>query len=192
MKKLILASGSPRRKQLLEQAQLEFSISTSSVDESFNQTETPDQVVEQLAKRKARDVFLRHEDCIIIGADTIVSINGEILGKPNNEEEAKEMLCLLSGKNHEVYTGVAIISDEKTVSFHERTIVSFLPLEESDIESYIGSGEPFDKAGSYGIQGLGALFVNKIDGCYFNVVGLPLARTVRELKNFQHLIRHRE
>ncbi len=192
MKKLILASGSPRRKQLLEQAQLEFSISTSSVDESFNQTETPDQVVEQLAERKARDVFLRHEDCIIIGADTIVSINGEILGKPNNEEEAKEMLRLLSGKNHEVYTGVAIISDEKTFSFHERTVVSFLPLEESDIESYIASGEPFDKAGSYGIQGLGALFVNKIDGCYFNVVGLPLARTVRELKNFQHLIRNRE
>ncbi len=187
MKKLILASGSPRRKQLLEQAQLVFSISTSSVDESFEPTQTPDQVVEELAKRKAHDVFLSHEDSIVIGADTIVSINGEILGKPNNEEEAKEMLRLLSGKNHDVYTGVAIISNEKTVIFHERTIVSFLPLEESDIESYIASGEPFDKAGSYGIQGLGALFVNQIHGCYFTVVGLPLARTVRELKNFQAL-----
>lgn len=187
MKKLILASGSPRRKQLLEQAQLQFSISASTVDETITETLTPDLVVEQLAVKKAKDVFERFEDSIIIGADTIVSINGTILGKPTNEEEAFHMLQQLSGKDHDVYTGVAIISKGKTVVFHERTVVSFWELTVKEIEDYMASGEPFDKAGSYGIQGLGALFVKKINGDYFNVVGLPLARTVRELKNFQNV-----
>ncbi|QOY34025.1 Maf family protein [Anaerobacillus isosaccharinicus] len=186
MKKLILASGSPRRKQLLEQAQLQFSISTSTVDETITETLTPNQVVEQLAFKKANDVFKRFDDSIIIGADTIVSINGTILGKPTNEEESFRMLQQLSGNDHDVYTGVAIVTKEKTVLFHERTVVSFWELTAKEIEDYIASGEPFDKAGSYGIQGLGALFVKKINGDYFNVVGLPLARTVRELKNFQN------
>lgn len=186
MKKLILASGSPRRKQLLEQAQLQFTISTSTVDECVEETLTPAEVVEQLALRKANDVLSRHDDCIIIGADTIVSINGRILGKPIDETEAKEMLQLLSGNDHDVYTGVAIVTKEKTVIFHERTIVSFWELTNEDIDQYIASNEPFDKAGSYGIQGFGALLVKKINGDYFTVVGLPLARTVRELKNFQN------
>ncbi|OIJ18377.1 septum formation inhibitor Maf [Anaerobacillus alkalidiazotrophicus] len=184
MKKLILASGSPRRKQLLEQGKLEFSISTSTVDENVDET-TPNEVVEELAMRKAKDVLLRHDDSIIIGADTIVSINGQILGKPNNETEATEMLQLLSGNDHDVYTGVAILSKEKTVLFHEKTVVSFWELTNEEIFQYIASGEPFDKAGSYGIQGLGALFVKKIHGDYFTVVGLPLARTIRELKTFE-------
>lgn len=188
MKQLILASGSPRRKQLLEQGQLQFSISTSQVDEALTHTTIPSEVVEQLALRKANDVLSRHEDGIIIGADTIVSINGTILGKPNDETEAFQMLQQLSNNNHDVYTGVAIVSKEKTVVFHEKTTVSFWELSQEEIQQYIKSGEPFDKAGSYGIQGLGALFVKKIDGDYFNVVGLPLARTVRELKNFEHVI----
>jgi septum formation protein len=188
VKKLILASGSPRRKQLLEQAQLQFSISTSTVDETITETLSPSEVVEQLAYKKAHDVFMQHNDSIIIGADTIVSINGTILGKPINEEDAFQMLKQLSGKHHDVYTGVALISKEKTVVFHERTVVTFWELTPKEMKDYITSGEPFDKAGSYGIQGLGALFVKKISGDYFNVVGLPLARTVRELKNFQHVI----
>lgn len=188
MKKLILASGSPRRKQLLEQGQLKFSISTSTIDETITDILTPYEVVEQLAFKKADDVFSRNHDSIIIGADTIVSINGLILGKPSNKEEALHMLQQLSGKDHEVFTGVAIIAKEKTIVFHERTIVTFWELTSNEIEDYIASGEPFDKAGSYGIQGLGALFVKKIIGDYFNVVGLPLARTVRELKNFQNVI----
>ncbi|RXI98406.1 septum formation inhibitor Maf [Anaerobacillus alkaliphilus] len=188
MKKLILASGSPRRKQLLEQGQLQFSISTSTVDETITEPLNPEEVVEQLSLRKAQDVFSRFDDSIIIGADTIVSINGTILGKPKDEEEAFQMLQQLSGNEHDVYTGVAILSKEKTIVFHERTIVSFWELTTAEIEDYISSGEPFDKAGSYGIQGLGALFVKKINGDYFNVVGLPLARTVRELQNFQNSI----
>ncbi|MCT8137515.1 septum formation inhibitor Maf [Anaerobacillus sp. CMMVII] len=188
MKKLILASGSPRRKQLLEQAQLQFSISTSTVEETITETLSPYELVEQLALKKANDVLSRNDDSIIIGADTIVSINGTVLGKPNNEAEAFRMLEQLAGNDHEVYTGVAIIAKEKTVVFHEKTIVTFWQLTSKEIEDYIASGEPFDKAGSYGIQGLGALFVKKIIGDYFNVVGLPLARTVRELKNFQHVI----
>lgn len=186
MKKIILASASPRRKQLLEQAQLKFSISTSTVDENVDETLLPKQVVEQLALRKANDVSLDHEDCVVIGADTIVSINGTILGKPKDETDATEMLRLLSGDDHEVYTGVAIISKEKTIVFHEKTLVSFWELTEAEIAEYLATGEPFDKAGSYGIQGIGALLVKKIYGCYFNVVGLPLARTVRELRNFQN------
>jgi len=185
VKKLILASGSPRRKQLLEQVQLKFSISTSTVDENVDKTLFPDQVVEQLALRKAADVFSAHDDCVVIGADTIVSINGLILGKPKDETDATHMLRLLSGNDHDVYTGVAIISKEKTIFFHEKTVVSFWELTDEDIANYIGTGEPFDKAGSYGIQQFGALHVKKIHGCYFNVVGLPLSRTVRELKNFQ-------
>ncbi len=188
MNKLILASGSPRRKQLLEQGQLQFSISISTVDETITQPCKPEEVVEQLSLRKANDVLSRNNDSIIIGADTIVSINGTILGKPINEEEAFQMLQQLSGNQHDVYTGVAIVSKEKSVVFYEKTIVSFWELTTAEIEDYIASGEPFDKAGSYGIQGLGALFVKKIDGDYFNVVGLPLARTVRELKNFQQSI----
>lgn len=187
MKKLILASGSPRRKQLLEQGQLQFSISTSTIDETISNSLSPYETVEQLAFKKANDVFKRYHDAIIIGADTIVSINGSILGKPNDEADAFEMLAQLSGNDHDVYTGVAIISQEKTVVFHEKTIVTFWELTPKEIEAYIASGEPFDKAGSYGIQGLGALFVKKISGDYFNVVGLPLARTVRELKNFQNV-----
>lgn len=186
MKKLILASASPRRKQLLEQAQLKFSISTSTVDENVVETLFPNQVVEQLALRKANNVYLDHDDCIVIGADTIVSVNGIILGKPKDETEATEMLRLLSGHDHDVYTGVAIISNQKTIVFHEKTVVSFWELSEAEIANYLATGEPFDKAGSYGIQGIGSLLVKKIQGCYFNVVGLPLARTVRELKSFQN------
>lgn len=186
MKKLILASASPRRKQLLEQAQLKFSVSTNTVDENVAETLFPNQVVETLALRKANDVFSAHDDCVVIGADTIVSINGIILGKPKDESDVTEMLQLLSGNDHDVYTGVAIISKEKTIVFHEKTVVTFWELTESEIEAYLATGEPFDKAGSYGIQGIGSLLVKKIQGCYFNVVGLPLARTVRELKNFQN------
>jgi septum formation protein len=186
VKKLILASASPRRKQLLEQAQLKFSISTSTVDEIVDETLFPNQVVEQLALRKAIDVSSDHDDCVVIGADTIVSINETILGKPKDETDATEMLRLLSGNDHQVYTGVAIVSKEKTIVYHEKTLVSFWDLTEADIAEYLATGEPFDKAGSYGIQGIGALLVKKIYGCYFNVVGLPLARTVRELRHFQN------
>lgn len=183
MKQLILASGSPRRKELLKQAQLTFTVSTSSISEIVDQSSSPNQVVESLAFQKANDVFSQHQDCIVIGADTVVAINETILGKPKDQAEARAMLKMLSGNTHEVYTGVAIVSSSDTFIFHEKTSVTFLELTEAEISHYIETGEPFDKAGSYGIQGLGALFVKEIQGDYFNVVGLPLAKTVRKLKS---------
>lgn len=182
MKQLILASGSPRRKELLTQAQLTFTISTSSISEQIDEPMSPKQVVETLASQKAKDVFNHNQDSIVIGADTVVAINDTILGKPSDAKEARQMLTMLSGNTHEVYTGVAIVSSEHSLIFHEKTLVTFWDLTLSEINKYIESGEPFDKAGSYGIQGLGALFVKEIQGDYYNVVGLPLAKTVRNLR----------
>ncbi|HET7579548.1 MAG TPA: Maf family protein [Bacillales bacterium] len=184
MKRLILASGSPRRKQLLTQASLSFDISVSKVDESINEHQTPAEAVQTLALRKAKKVARRYTDAVVLGADTVVSIDGTILGKPKNKDDARAMLQRLSGRVHTVYTGTAIVSTEQTLSFYAGTEVLFWELAEDEIEAYISSGEPFDKAGSYGIQGLGATLVKEIHGDYFTVVGLPLSRTVRALRNF--------
>ncbi|WP_096189535.1 Maf family protein [Evansella halocellulosilytica] len=182
MKPFILASQSPRRKQLLEQVQLPFSIEKSQIEEKFDPKLSPEELVVSLALQKATDVFSRHQDRIVLGADTVVTIDGNVLGKPTDNIDAKKMLQQLSGKKHEVMTGVAIISKEKHLTFYEKTAVYFFELSESDIDAYIASGEPFDKAGSYGIQGLGAALVEKIEGDYFSVVGLPVARVVRAFK----------
>ncbi|UCZ52090.1 Maf family protein [Bacillus shivajii] len=185
MKPFILASQSPRRKQLLEQVQLPFKVVKSEIEEKVDPALSPDELVASLAWQKATDVFSRDENQVVLGADTIVSIGGKVLGKPKNELEAKEMLKHLSGQKHQVYTGVAIRSQEHNFTFFEKADVQFYELDESEIESYIASGEPFDKAGSYGIQGLGATLVEKIEGDYFTIVGLPVARLVRALKEKQ-------
>ncbi|WP_096153191.1 MULTISPECIES: Maf family protein [Bacillus] len=185
MKRLILASGSPRRKELLEQINLSFEIIASKVEETFDPKESPENIAMSLASQKASDVFTQNQDSIVIGADTIVVFNNEILGKPNDEEDAFRMLKKLSGQTHHVITGVAIISSEKEKIFYEKTTVTFYELTEKELKDYIASKEPMDKAGSYGIQQLGALFVQKIDGDYFSVVGLPIAKTMRELSTFQ-------
>ncbi|MCL7748105.1 Maf family protein [Halalkalibacter alkaliphilus] len=182
MKSFILASGSPRRKELLEQAHYSFSIQTSAVEEIVKEGLSPAEVVQQLAKQKAEDVWSKAKDAVVLGSDTVVAFEDKILGKPENEEEAKAMLQMLSGHTHSVYTGVAICSQEGVMTFYEKTDVEFYSLSEEDIRMYIRSGEPFDKAGSYGIQGFGAFLVKRIVGDYFAVVGLPLARTMRELK----------
>lgn len=184
MKRLILASGSPRRKQLLTSVSLSFGISVSAVNESFDEHQTPAEAVVTLALRKARKVAMRFPDAVILGADTVVSIGGDILGKPRNAEEAWAMLSRLSGCMHTVYTGTAIMSAEKTYSFYSATDVVFWELSDNEIEDYVSSGEPFDKAGGYGIQGLGATLVKEIHGDYYTVVGLPLSETVRALQNF--------
>lgn len=184
MKQLILASASPRRKELLEQVFISFNVVTSDIDEQFNPTHSPGQIVESLALQKATAVAKNHFNDIVLGADTIVTFDEQILGKPSNAIEAKEMLTLLSGKSHEVYTGVAIVTSEETLTFYEKTKVAFWHLSDQEIQQYISSGEPFDKAGAYGIQGFGAMFVKEIKGDYFSVVGLPIARTVRELQKF--------
>lgn len=183
MQTLILASSSPRRRELLENLQLPFEISSSNIDETFDKNMSPEQIVMELAHRKAKCVAMKRPDAFVIGSDTIVFFDGQVLGKPNTEQEAAEMLKKLSGNSHYVYTGVSIISPTNHVNFFEKTEVVFWELTDEHIANYIQTGEPFDKAGSYGIQGYGSLLVKKINGDYFSVVGLPIARTIRELKN---------
>ncbi|MBJ8028321.1 nucleoside triphosphate pyrophosphatase [Bacillus cereus group sp. N21] len=190
MKKLILASGSPRRKELLELAGVPFEIVVSEIEETIGAYSSPADIVMSLALQKASAVVENHEDSVVLGADTIVTYESRILGKPKDEAEAKEILQLLSGKIHEVYTGVALISKEKTVTFYERTEVTFWELTEEEVDAYIATKEPLDKAGSYGIQGKGSIFVQHIQGDYYSVVGLPIARLVRELKQFDNDASH--
>ncbi len=183
MKNIILASSSPRRKELLTLAGIEFTVKTSDTDESVPENITPQEAVELLAERKAEAVAKLNADSIVIGADTVVSTENRILGKPGNESEAFEMLSSLSGKGHDVYTGVCIISNNKKIIFSEKTQVVFYNLSNEEINSYIKTGDCFDKAGSYGIQSYGCTLVKEIHGDYFNVVGLPVAQTVRQLRN---------
>ena len=178
---LILGSASPRRKEILRKIDLVFDIIPSAVDEDYANGLKPPQMAEYWAVEKARNVSLLHPAMTVIGADTIVVLNGEILGKPADADDAKRMLTSLSGKSHTVYTGVAVRCDSMSAeeSFVSATEVTFYNLREKAIDSYITSGDPMDKAGAYGIQDASACFVEKIDGCYNNVVGFPLAQFVR-------------
>lgn len=182
MQNLILASSSPRRKELLENLRLSFTISSSEVDESFDPALSPEDVVMDLAERKAQVIFKENPNAYVIGSDTIVVADGEVLGKPSDNAEAVKMLKKLSGKRHDVFTGVSILSPNGTSRFFEKTEVWFWELTDEEINFYVQSGEPLDKAGAYGIQQLGSMLVKKINGDYFAVVGLPVARTYRELK----------
>lgn len=184
MTQLILASGSPRRKELLEQVGLAFTVEVSHADETISPGMTPEETVMHLASVKAAAVAGTHENSFIIGADTVVALDGTILGKPKNRQDAKEMLQHLSGRTHAVYTGVAIRRGTDECVFFEKTNVTFWELTEEEVNGYLDTGEPFDKAGAYGIQGAGAVLVKKIDGDYFSVVGLPLASLYRQLKRF--------
>ncbi len=183
MSKVILASASPRRKELLALAGVDFTVKVADVDEIIPANASPDKVVMSLALQKAQAVAKDNTDCIVIGSDTVVALDGVILGKPKDEENAKQMLTALSGRSHTVYTGVAIICGEKVKNFCEATEVVFNELSENEILNYIATKEPMDKAGAYGIQGKGCVLVEKIVGDYFNVVGLPVSRVYRELKD---------
>ncbi len=182
MQNLILASSSPRRKQLLENLQLTFQVMSSEVDESFDPVLTPEEIVMELAGRKAMAVFEANPSSFVIGADTIVVAQDHVLGKPKDKQEAFEMLKKLSGKQHDVFTGVSIMSPHVSSRFYEKTEVVFWELTDEEIEVYVQTGEPLDKAGAYGIQEFGSMLVKKIHGDYFAVVGLPVSRTIRELK----------
>jgi len=179
---LVLASQSPRRKELLKRLNVPFEVIGSDIEEKFDLNLSPDQVAQSLAFQKASHIAKKYPNAQVIGADTIVVYENQILGKPHDENEAFQMISMLSGNTHHVITGVSIINSENQVTFYEKTEVTFWPLSEDEIKSYIQTGEPYDKAGSYGIQGLGSLFVKEIKGDYFNVVGLPIARLYRELK----------
>ncbi len=183
-KKIILASASPRRRELLSVIADDFSVFPSSAEEIVPKGTKNKQVAEILAMLKAKDVAQFHKDAIIIGADTCVIVEDEILGKPENKADAYRMMKMLSGKTHSVITGCYIICDNRTVSFSVETRVEFYDLTEDEIENYINSSEPYDKAGAYGIQGKASLFVKGIEGDYFNVVGLPISRLYNELKKY--------
>lgn len=184
--RIILASASPRRKELLEQLGYEFEIMVSDVSEKITESE-PSKVVEELSSQKAEAVFRKTSgDVLVIGADTIVALGEVILGKPKSVVEAREMLQMLQAREHGVYTGVTLYTrkgdKEFRNTFSECTFVKFYPMTGSEINWYVETGEPMDKAGAYGIQGLGARFVEKISGDYNNVVGLPIARLYQEIK----------
>jgi len=175
---IILASGSPRRKQLLEQIDLEFEVVPSQIYEDFSLNLSPTDFVEYYAQEKAKDVANSYPDKWVIGADTIVVFESHILGKPKNEKDSFQMLKRLSGNTHQVITGVSIqnIKQDISDSFHERTNVTFNTLSDNIINYYIETYKPFDKAGSYGIQDWFSVCVNRIDGCFYNVMGFPLSR----------------
>jgi septum formation protein len=182
--KLILASASPRRAEILRSAGLPFSVLSSAVDETPVPTESPQDLVRRLALAKAELVAARAlGPAIVIAADTVVVLEGAILGKPRTSEDARQMLERLSGRTHSVMTGVMLIRlpDVERREFIETTQVHFASISNEEIVKYLSSGEPFDKAGAYAIQGLGGRFIPRIDGCYFNVVGLPLSRLCKEL-----------
>lgn len=180
---IILASQSPRRQELLKLITSDFEIKVSNVDETLPDKITPKEAVMYLSKIKA-EPFADGDD-IVIGADTVVALDGKILGKPKSKENAREMLRFLSSRTHSVFTGVTLASDKKTKTFAVETKVKFFELTNEEIDAYIKTKEPFDKAGAYGIQGYGSLLVEKIDGDYFNVVGLPVSTLARELKAFK-------
>lgn len=209
--RLVLASASPRRRELLSQIGLEFTVMPSTKEENAKTTEAG-ALVQELSRQKAVDIWeqlsggqgqnpdadqeqiseetqepnlngKRQPELLVIGADTVVCCEGKILGKPHSREAAAEMLTALQGRSHEVYTGVTLYSQSETVTFFECTQVEFYPMTEVEISEYIDSKEPMDKAGAYGIQGLGARFVKGIHGDYNNVVGLPIGRLYQELKS---------
>lgn len=181
---IILASASPRRNELLSLILDEFQIEPSHVDESVEKNIPLEKMPEYLAEKKARYVSLRHPDDVVIGCDTGVFIGNQMIGKPSNEKAAYQILKMLSGRTHRVITGVALCRGGEIYTFSSVTEVTFYPLSDSEIREYIATGEPLDKAGAYGIQGKGSVLVKKINGDYFNVVGLPVAELKRKLEEF--------
>ena len=183
MTDIILASASPRRSELMTLAGFRFDVICADIDEIVPEKALPQEVVMSLALQKAQAVAKDHRKSAVVGSDTVVALDGKILGKPRSEKEAAEMLRSLSGRIHKVFTGVAIVCGEKVTSFFDETEVEFYPLTDQEILDYVATGEPMDKAGAYGIQGRGSVLVKRINGDYFNVMGLPISKVYRELKD---------
>jgi septum formation protein len=188
--RLILASASPRRRELLAQAGYVFSVEAADIDESLSTDEAARAYVKRLAGEKARAIFARHGSesveggpPVVLGADTCVVCEGQILGKPADVADAERMLRMLSGRTHEVMTGIAVVTRAGVVSDVETTVVTLSTVSDAEIARYCATPEPFDKAGAYGIQGYAARWIPRIEGCYFNVMGLPIARVVRMLSD---------
>ena len=197
MNKIILASASPRRRELLAQIGLEFEVIPSRAEENTH-SRIPWEMVLELSGMKAMDIYnsLREEkrkQALVVGADTVVSLEGKILGKPDSFQRAVDMLALLQGKTHQVYTGVTVLylkegeQAPSKISFYEKTEVTMYPMSGEEIRAYVNTGEPMDKAGAYGIQGKCAAYIKEIKGDYYNVVGLPIGRLYQEIKNCEEL-----
>ena len=189
MQELVLASKSPRRQALLKLLQLPFRILTAETGEDFEPSRSPKEIVTELAMRKGKAVCNLYPaetaDKLVLAADTIVVLDGDVLNKPNDENHAFEMLSKLQGRTHEVFTGFALMRGKEVVTEFERTAVTFAPMSADEIRTYIRTAKPLDKAGAYGIQDdFGACFIERIEGCYYNVVGLPLAKLYKALKQF--------
>ena len=186
MKKIILASGSPRRKEILGTTGLKFDISVSDYEEDLSMKKEPRALARFLSRKKAEDVAHKYKNALIIAADTFIVFKDNLLGKPHTAKEATRMLMMLNGKSHSVITGFTVLDTgtNKTVSKSIETKVYFKKTSQKEIKAYVDTKEPLDKAGAYAIQGLGALFVEKIEGDYLNVVGLPLAALSETLKGF--------
>ena len=183
--KVILASASPRRKEIFQNTKLNFDIQKSDIEEVILENESPEDMVVRLAYEKAFDVAKRNTDRLVIGADTIVALDNEVLGKPKDQNEAYQMIKRLSNKTHKVITGISLINlkENKIIKDYVVSFVTFKDLSEDSIKDYINTNESLDKAGAYGIQGYGALLVKNIQGDYFNIVGLPISRLSDLLKN---------
>ena len=180
---LILASASPRRRELLTQAALPFEVHAAHIDESRHPNEPPANYVQRLALEKAQAIHALHPDATVLGADTTVVLDNEIMNKPTGLADAERMLRALSGRTHQVYTGIAVVTASTQRIHLETTQVTFSQIGEADLAHYLASGDPLDKAGAYGIQGFAARWIPRIEGDYFNVVGLPIAATVRLLND---------
>lgn len=183
-RRLILASASPRRQELLQDIGYPFDIVTADCEETFDHTASVFSAIEQIALVKARTVWEQHPEAVVLGADTMVCYENQMMGKPRSREDAYHMLKQLGGRTHTVISGVAIVWKGKAELFHEETSVTFYDLDEDLLMKYLDSSEPYDKAGAYGIQGMGKLFVREIHGDYFNVMGLPVAAVYRRIKPY--------
>jgi len=182
--KLILASASPRRKELLKNAGYEYEVCPADIDETMPEGVEPETACEILSRKKAQAVLEENPDAVVLGSDTIVVLGNTILGKPEDKEAARAMLRALSGRVHQVYTGLCVCSKDRTLSLVSRADVRFYPLSDELIDAYIATNEPMDKAGAYGIQGVGSMLVKSIEGDYFTIVGLPVAKAARMLGEF--------
>lgn len=183
--KIILASASPRRQEILTKANIQYELIPSRVEEVFNHTLSVEDAVMDLAYQKAKWVFDNNQDDLVIGADTIVVVDNEVLGKPKDYQDAFRMLNKLQNNKHDVITGVALIKKDKTIKFYEKTKVFFKPMSHVDIDKYIEEENVYDKAGSYAIQGEAMRYIDYIEGDYYNVIGLPIDHLLTELKKIK-------
>ena len=184
MKQLILASGSPRRKELLALVTPDFTVKVSDVDESAITAPTPAGLAKALARAKCLAVAETEPEALVLGSDTVVEFEGEVFGKPKNRQDAQRMLQALSGKRHYVHTGVCMAQGDHIENFVVSSAADFFPIEEADLQGYIDTKEPYDKAGGYAIQGHAAVWCKGIEGCYYNIMGLPVSQVAQALKKF--------